>query len=239
MVSGYRTFKRLLKMHYETFNTYEEAKNNPPHTDLWNRRPIVQWHWLCDNVYNDPTHMEISKKNSENRRRLRNLHCGGSRSYGLHTMNEAEEGRPLSIIDTWGKLHRTKDGGWISKDALDHVQKMDNDRHGMKMKLAAEAGGDIAPETIVLPIESEFQILRKELGYKGRKIIGVGAYPLMEARLSIATSAHANKNKIKDLEEENERLRSQIETLKASSSRGRMSSSRGRMLKASSSRGRN
>ena len=118
---------------------------------------------------------------------------------------------------------------------------MDNDRHGMKMKLAAEAGGDIAPETIVLPIESEFQILRKELGYKGRKIIGVGAYPLMEARLSIATSAHANKNKIKDLEEENERLRSQIETLKASSSRGRTlkaSSSRGRMLKASSSRGR-
>lgn len=39
------------------FDTLEEAKNNPPHTDLWNRRPIVQWQWLCDYVYNDPTHM--------------------------------------------------------------------------------------------------------------------------------------------------------------------------------------
>lgn len=57
MVSGYKTFKHLLKLHYEAFNTHEEAKNNPPHTDLWNRRPIVQWQWLCDYVYNDPTHM--------------------------------------------------------------------------------------------------------------------------------------------------------------------------------------
>lgn len=96
---------------------------------------------------------------------------------------------------------------------------MDNDRQEMKVKLAASAGGDVAPETIVLPIESEFQILREELGSKGRQITGVGAYPLMEARPS--TSAYANKNRIEELEEENERLRSEIGRLKASSSRGR------------------
>lgn len=56
MLKAYTTFKNSLKKHYNSCGTYEQARDKLPKSGLWNERPISHWHWLCDNVFNDPTH---------------------------------------------------------------------------------------------------------------------------------------------------------------------------------------
>lgn len=103
---------------------------------------------------------------------------------------------------------------------------MDKKRQEIKIKLAENAvGQNISPDSIVVPVESELKIMKEELGSKGRQINGLGAYPLMEPKLSVGSTSHALLNRLNELEshvlgmaEENEALKAENEKLKAQAS---------------------
>ncbi|PRQ30843.1 putative transposase, Ptta/En/Spm, plant [Rosa chinensis] len=157
MSTAYSQFKSRLKKEWQGFGSPELGRANLPNADLWNERPVLHWHWLCDNIYTNRSCIEIAEKNSANRYMQQHTHRVGARPYVQHVLAASKEGKELSLINNWGEKHKDDNHEWINEVAKKKYEKMEAERIALIEKLYREAPEGTPHDSIKLTLEASFQ----------------------------------------------------------------------------------
>ena len=87
-----------------------------------------------------------------------------------------------------------------------------NEEYGPE-QMIQEAPEGTPPNSIVVDVDAEFQILGEKLGRKGKSIRGVGAFPRMEASNSYVTSSMATTSELNEMQGQLKQLSTHVLTL--------------------------
>ncbi|XVF48512.1 hypothetical protein PTKIN_Ptkin03bG0196600 [Pterospermum kingtungense] len=148
-----------MNVHYKTFQSMEVALQHPfknVHQD--------DWDWLCRNIFSSESYQTKSKKNVENRKKLKFSHCGGSKAFLYHL----EDDPTMGDIQLFENTHYNKKNQWVNENARQAHEQM------KKMLIEQE---ELLEEKRATQREICDEILGKASGYVNG--LGFGPKPSM------------------------------------------------------------
>ncbi|KAM7515542.1 hypothetical protein LguiA_005125 [Lonicera macranthoides] len=99
--------------------------------------------------------LEVSKINAADRKQQKYSYDGGARLFIHNAMKSYNEGKSLSVLDNWKKLH--KDGeNWINDVAKEKQEDMTKMKNMVREKMIQEALEDTPPDSIVVDMDAQF-----------------------------------------------------------------------------------